>query len=409
MSAVSPSLYENITLNKNGSSVYIDLKTISFDYFESLFSPIVTANIAIVDTEGISSSLPIEGNETVGFAIKSKLGRLDFLSKPLHINSSPVIAKEANRESIAMSLISTNSIQNLKTTISKKYSGLISSSVNDLLTKQITLNTQVYVDPTENHYNFLGSSRSVFEIILGLCQKAIPSGADGMPGYFLYEDQRGVNFKGISNLLKQTVYPQVYTYNSVLKSDENNDFRILSYNPIRNQTILNALKTGVYSTRNIFFDPRTLEYKEVICKINNDGTIDNGESKSKKINYLGGKLKASNILTEDFSRTHFHVLDVGMLENESTKLNNSPKNWQALASFRYNVLFSKMVNIVIPCNPNLLAGQLIEIRIQKTSTSNIKEYDEAESGKYLILNLCHHFDTTKSYTSLTLIKDTPGF
>ncbi len=32
--------------------------------------------------------------------------------------------------------------------------------------------------------------------------------------------------------------------------------------------------------------------------------------------------------------------------------------------------------------------------------------NEQQSGKYLILHLCHHFDPIKSYTSLTLARDT---
>ena len=34
--------------------------------------------------------------------------------------------------------------------------------------------------------------------------------------------------------------------------------------------------------------------------------------------------------------------------------------------------------------------------------------DEQQSGKYLILHLCHHFDTLRSFTSLTLVRDSYG-
>ena len=34
--------------------------------------------------------------------------------------------------------------------------------------------------------------------------------------------------------------------------------------------------------------------------------------------------------------------------------------------------------------------------------------DEHTSGKYLILHLCHHFDTERSFTSMTLARDTYG-
>jgi hypothetical protein len=37
-----------------------------------------------------------------------------------------------------------------------------------------------------------------------------------------------------------------------------------------------------------------------------------------------------------------------------------------------------------------------------------KEYDQEQSGLYMIKELCHHFDTEGSYTSMKLIRDTFG-
>ena len=121
MSAVSPSIYENISIIKNQTSYPISgidqrTSTVSFDYYESLFSPIVTANIALVDTNRLMSKLPIQGNEKVSFSIKSKLGTLDFNNKPLRIIGAPVAEKEPNRELVAMSLMSETAEENLKTT-----------------------------------------------------------------------------------------------------------------------------------------------------------------------------------------------------------------------------------------------------------------------------------------------------
>jgi len=412
MSAVSPSIYENISIIKNQTSYPISgidqkTSTVSFDYYESLFSPIVTANIALVDTNRLMSKLPIQGNEKVSFSIKSKLGTLDFNNKPLRVIGAPVAEKEPNRELVAMSLMSETAEENLKTTLTEKYTGKISDSVRKILTKELgILPNKLFIDQTLNTYNFLGSSKDAFKIIIELCQKSIPYGSDGLPGYFFFENQLGIHFRSISKLIEQDPYPISYEYNTILKNDENHDYRILSFRTIRNQSTLNALKSGVYCTRNIFFDPRLLEYTELIFKITDKGEMILGDQPIKKPNTLGKSVKtASNFVSEDtdFTRTHFHILDVGMLESKSTKVNNSAMEWQAYSTSRYNILFSKMLNVVIPCNPNLLVGGLININVKGDT-----EYDEIESGKYLILNLCHHFDTTRSYTSLTLVKDTPG-
>ena len=34
--------------------------------------------------------------------------------------------------------------------------------------------------------------------------------------------------------------------------------------------------------------------------------------------------------------------------------------------------------------------------------------DPTQSGAYMIMDLCHHFDTTRSYTSMIIVRDTYG-
>ena len=51
-----------------------------------------------------------------------------------------------------------------------------------------------------------------------------------------------------------------------------------------------------------------------------------------------------------------HVLE----KNAPGEVNNDPKEYQATSSTRYNILFSQVVSITIPCNPNLRAGDVIK-------------------------------------------------
>lgn len=405
MTALAPSIYEKISL----SGQDIRPKVVSFQYYESLFSPIVTANLAMVDTEGTISDLQLNGEESVSFSIRSKLGIIDFDKYPLYLNTAPVAGKDANREAVLMSLMSRYAITNEKSTISRTYSGKISDSVRRILTQDLKVPTnRIDIDPTNNIAHFSGASEDAFKVILKMCPKSIGDKTDGAPGYFLYETQRGMNFKSISGLIQQNPYPYTYTYNSTYKFDDDNDFTIKSYRQIRSQTVLNGLRSGLYSSRNIFFNPRELTTKELILRLTRNGDIEYGNKKV-KLNYLGKKPRFSEeILSDDWTRTHFHVLDVGMFQNESTKINNSAEEWQPLATTRYNIMFNKMARIVVPCNPNLTAGDIINIQIQKTSIDTRKKYDDTESGKYLILHVCHSFTRDKSYTSLTITKDTFG-
>ena len=76
---------------------------------------------------------------------------------------------------------------------------------------------------------------------------------------------------------------------------------------------------------------------------------------------------------------------------------------------RYNLLHAHICNIQIPCNLELEAGDLIEIELESVSDQKeLGQFDETQSGKYIILHLCHHFDEKRSITSLTLVRDTYG-
>lgn len=416
MSASVSSLYEHLFIDRNGKRVDLAGKTISFKYYESVFSPVVTANMVVVDTGSspiptsssqdiqgrtgsIVNSLPITGNENVEFKIRSKQGTLNFQLNPLIVNGAPVAAQESNREVFTLSLTSKLSVQNEKTIISKTYTGKISDSVRKIIKDELKVQSnKIFIDETKFSYDFYGANQDPFKVLITLAAKSVPSTSKD-PGYFFYETADGLNFKSISNLISSKS-KATYVRNSVLRADDNNDFKILSLKPFRNQNTINALRSGVYSSRNIFFDPRTFKYDEVIVKL--------GEQKLEK--YLGKQVDIPQGFDE-FTRTHYHILDVSSLKPDvGTTINNNPKEWQAKATTRYNLLFTQGLNIIVPCNPQLRAGDVIDCLFEKVTidNKNLGAFDEHQSGKYLIVNLCHSFDPKRSFTSLTLVRDTYG-
>ena len=103
------------------------------------------------------------------------------------------------------------------------------------------------------------------------------------------------------------------------------------------------------------------------------------------------------------------VLDVGTMEKGVSKeVNADPTDYQSQSLLRYNFLFTQSLNVMLPSNTNLRAGDKIECLFPKVSTSQAREYDTETSGLYMIKELCHHFDARNSYTSLKLVRDTFG-
>ena len=76
---------------------------------------------------------------------------------------------------------------------------------------------------------------------------------------------------------------------------------------------------------------------------------------------------------------------------------------------RYNLPHSQMMEIQVPCNLKLKSGNVIKVLFERQGEEKEQGgLDEHVSGKYLILHLCHHFDTKRSFTSMTLARDTYG-
>ena len=417
-SAILASKYETLTIDKNGKVVNIQGKTTSFDYYESLFSPNITALMTIVDTGGsvqsnskynrqerigtIYNSLPITGGEKIEVIINSALGKLTFdKNYPFYVNGTSNPAQKSNREAVLLSLVSKPGLDNLQTPLFNKYSGRISDSVSIILEKELKIpKSKIKIDETQNSYSFLGRGKHPFENILNLSSKSVTPNGD--PGFFFYETQDGFNFKSIDSLISQ---PPKATYRKyeVLKEGVTNDannYKIISASVDKNQDLISAIKSGVYVNRNLFFDPRTFTLTEDVVKLSDIGIK----------NSLGKSVEIPPDLKE-YARTHYKILDVGTLDtNLYGDINNNPRLYQAKSTIRYNILFSQILNIQIPCNPNLRCGDVItcEFEVITQGQKEVDVNDPTQSGNYLILHLCHHFDPKRSYTSLTLVRDTYG-
>ena len=410
--ASAPAKYEILTIIKDGKEQPLQGKTINFNYYESLYSPVVSANMMFVDAGGsvkndkdnvtsIKEGLPIRALEDVQVKIQTKFGTLDFTKDAFKVTSSPIMDQESNRMTVLLNLINDKEIKNSELPIFDRFVGKISDTVIKILQQKLQVSKdKIDVESTKNSYGITGKGRGALNIILDLCRRSVPVKGDA--GYFFYQTQDGFNFKSIDSLLSQDS-KQKYVYSGALKENlenSDNDFKILSAPRIKkDQDITKALKNGTYVNRNVFFNPQTFEHSEIVFSVDKDGV--------KKT--LGGDLPVKPKDVKGFTKTNHHILDIGSFETQNQNPNNDPREWQATSQMRYNLLHSIVMNIQIPCNTELRAGDIIEIDIESQQEDKVDSpSDEQQGGKYLILHLCHHFDTLRSYTSLTLVRDSYG-
>ena len=421
MSAAGASNYTIFQIKKKDLEVPIQGKILNFNYYESIYSPMVTGTIAIEDTGGsvendlgilatIKDGMKITGFEEVSFLVTTRYGELDFTRYPLIVTGSPANLDESNRQVALLNMVSKTEILSSSKPLSNNYPAApISETVTKILNKELKISKdKLDIEKTQNQDKVKGNHLGALDCILKMCKKSIPAeGKD--PGYFFYETQDGFNFRSIDGLIKKGIesfdnedYAKMHTYYyfgalaAKLDDEYGNDFKVLT-TPIvrRDEDQVKAMQQGLYCVRICTKNSLTGEYKEEIKNLLSNTNL--GEKQEKPV--------PNNTYLKSYV---FHISPGQDDPGVSDKILNNPANYIPQSNMRYSLLHSQIVQIQVPCNVQLKAGQVIKLFLENITQSNKNEqvFNNLRSGYYMIRDLCHSFTTTNSYTSLTLLRDT---
>jgi len=434
MAAIDPSKYEEIVIESADGSKTVDISAgvTQIRYYEDIFSPNITASIMVVNTgdtiEGkdgkmttIYDGLPLRGGERVVMKIagNSDLNEgLDFSKSSLywHVKSVNNVLIDEQQESFILNLVPREAITNETSRVGKKYpaSSSISDSVKDIVKKYLKTEKEIECDKTQNPYGFLGNLRKPFTVLMWLASKGVPgtvSGEDATAGYFFYETQDGYKFKSIDQLIEEEPHENEYEYSSgVVANDDGNDFKVLSFQASKNQDLMQQLKRGAYCSHRIYFNPLNFTYT------NPEKGLFKLENYAGKTKNMGAKITLPSLSENDDqtlgdipSRNITAVMDIGTMERGASIAENAdPTKIHSQSMMRYNLLMTHTASMLIPLNTSLRAGGLIKCKFPKIDMEDRSDVSEDQSGSYMIKELCHQFDTSGSYTKLTLFRDTLG-
>ena len=433
MSADQAAKYEEFIIESNDGSRDVDLRfgVLSFQYFEDVFSPTITARVLVQSsgggdiedfkgtggTKALLQGLPVIGGERVSIKVKTVVGDgIDLTSDPLYVGGVSEIMVDGDREIFTLNLVSRSAITNETSRVTKKYptTQKIDISVKQIAEEFLKIELpEDNIDSCKNQYGFIGNLRKPFTVLTWLAGKAIPASGkkDSTAGYFFYQTLDGHYFKSIDELIKQEPYAE-YKEDTVNKSAlesgvKDTATKIMSYTFKQNTNILEKLRTGAFSSHNVFFDPLTFEFPQFTYKL---------KEFAEQMEVMGEpptlppiEAGSSESLGDYPTRLMTRILDRGTMDPDvKVDVNSDPAKVQSQSIARYNLLMTQAVQVTVACNSDLRVGMIVKLFFKNQSFEKGNEFDEHTSGLYMIKELCHQFTQRDSLTSMLLVRDSYG-
>lgn len=425
----------NIYPNAGGKEVDFKGGVVELSYYEDIMSPTIRISTSVIDTGraapgndgtggkvSASEAIKLTGMEKCEIEIEDAVGQ-KLSIKDIHISSRQRITEKFNDIEI-LEIVSKEHLKNESVRVVERYDGKISDSVQKIIRKVLQSTKPLDIEVTQNKRSFIGTTKKPFWFITWLGTQSIPqsNGKVGKTaGYLFYETHKGFKFKSIDTLMSETSTPssttglktkyKSYIYNNTTSSVIPVGYtgKIINYDSNSTSDMKDKLMIGSFNSSVNLFNPFESAFN---CNPLNISSQESG------ITYAGteyGK-NLNSLFIKEPSRFFTSNEAIGGLTNinQSKEYDMEKSKILSTSASRYNQLFTIKVNITIPADFSLEAGEMIFIDIPEQTSKPNPSYNERMSGVYMISALCHKItpgkgnDGFQSITSLELVRDSYG-
>ncbi len=448
----------SITSVSNKSYNITDL-VMEFSIFESINNPYILGSIILNDSgQNMLASMPIQGRERISIGVKTETFSQQTYNYDLVVSGIDVRTISNRNQIYKLNLISYTGMQNEGIRIGKVLEGTNDQIVTKVLKEFLGADKKIDTEPAKFPQKYLPSLKRPFDFIYQLApttvSAATPTGSSGKAsgagnkassgaqsdiksddksklsgsaGYLFYETYDSFVFKSLDKIAstgggdnyggEKPKYTYTYAYANDGLTDNKNHLKILDYTFVNEIDVLKQLREGIYSTMCIFFDVNTATYEETVFKV---------EDTYRQMSHLGSAEKIpqgqkelseypTRIMTQMINNELFHK-DKNTPGKDSATFKDTYKYSIAQSNARYRLASNQQINITIPPNITIRAGDKLELLFPNMTSQEIRKtqpYDEEHSGYYLIKNIGYNFvvkgaQSLTGTTNISLIRDSFG-
>jgi hypothetical protein len=404
--AQTPKLQKCQLTTTNGGQYELKNMIVEMSVHEDIYSFCVGGYLMIRDGEGLIELFKFNGGEFI---------ELQFDKMPNSTNPKKYLVYKVgdrrptgnmNSEFYKLYFCSYDLFYNEQVRVGKFYLGKkIDEIVRDILVNKLGTVRNIEIEPTIGVYDFNHlSMMHPFQAISDISNYARPSngGVNGVTGadMFLFENNKGYNFKSLQSLMKQTPYA-TYRYQQNNIDPETKDLAlendsVIAIEFVRSYNILKDVAAGAFANKIIAINPFTKsheykifdydEYAKMVPPVNGQTIKPNVTTPTglKPNQTPDGHIKV--VLTNSVSK------DTKVSANTYIPQDVYMQETLSLRTAQVALANHTILKIVVPGDSNLTVGQTINFNlfsIQMKKERDSRDLDKGYSGKYLITAVRH--------------------
>ena len=259
------------------SGIELDISGVLLEVqlYESIDTSAVTGTVSFANTDGLSNSGPIIGQEYLKLKIRTPTftneeNIIDFSENVLHVTNVTVSQIGNKGELILMNVITSEAVRNQGAVVSRSVEGTYDEFVRALLKNDLKCTKNLDIERTEGLRKYVLPNTNPFDLIKNFRRKAV-SAATNSPTYVFFENFRGYHFKTLEKMYGQepvmTYFESSFGVDTGDKAQENPRKRLeRELSTIQAASIVNRKDTlvnislGALSSELTTFDVVTKEF-----------------------------------------------------------------------------------------------------------------------------------------------------
>ena len=417
-----------VILSNTGETHNIQNQIMEVNIFESIRRPVMSGSLMIEDGTALIETAPIVGQERIMFSLTSSKDHemIDFKTY------SGVITEISKRDPSTVGGVQTyilhfntlEAVKNIRTKVSKSYSGTNEEIVLDILKDENYLNCgkSIEFEPTYGIHNYVMPNLNPLQCIDMISKRSV-SATNGS-GFIFYENHNGFHFRSIPSLYADesgvAIKPkEIYVYGPPVGPHSEHTFgtkTIVSFEVVNSHNTFYRLGEGMFGSKLTKYDIYNKNFGEYEFNYHNAFKSYN-HAMSGETNF-GPMLSESPIDDTGKSISEFPDSRCFLVSSGSRDMytdgsfDNHCEEWLQSGNSRRLEAEFFINKITVHGNSNIAAGDILDLRIPssrpfKDGTPTKDHLEKFLSGRYIADSVRHKVvPRLKSYvTVIECVKD----